>query len=438
MKYILLSGGSGSRLWPLSNGIRSKQFINIFPCGNGEYESMLQRVYRQIRETDPDADVTIATAKPQVSSILNQLGSDVGISVEPCRRDTFPAIVLACEYLVRHRNAGMEEHVAICPVDPYVGADYFSAVGNLPGLLNDNDVNLALLGICPVYPSEKYGYILPETNAHISRVRAFKEKPSKTDAEKYIAEGGLWNAGVFVFQIGWLLERARGMIGYRDYEDLLDRYESLDKISFDYAVVEKEQGIRVMRYSGEWKDLGTWNTLVETMGQDIVGNAVLGSECSNVNVINELSIPILTMGMKDAVVAASPDGILVTDKEQSSYIKPYVDRLRQQVMYAEKSWGEYRVLDIAEDSMTVRVTLRAGSGMNYHSHEHRDEIWNVVSGTGRVVVDGVEKKCSSGDVIRLPVRCRHTVLAETDLQIVEVQLGHDIRVEDKVKYPLNV
>lgn len=436
MNYILLSGGSGTRLWPLSNHIRSKQFIRVFQRENGTYESMLQRVYHQIKKADPEANIIIATAKAQVSSILNQLEEDVEISIEPCRKDTFPAIVLACEYLAGRLGIGKEEKVIVCPIDPYVDNSYFEVLQELPDVLQKKQVNLALLGIQPTYPSEKYGYILPETDEKTSQILEFKEKPSMEVAQKYIEAGGLWNAGVFAFKLGYMAQRAHELIDFRDYDDLFHKYSALEKISFDYAVVEKEQRMEVLRYSGDWKDLGTWNTLTEAMEENRIGNAVMDGNCKNVHIINELSIPVLVMGLRDVVVSASPDGILVSDKVQSSYIKPYVESMQQQVMYAQKSWGEYRVLDVGEESLTIKVTLHAGHQMNYHSHEYRDEVWNVISGTGRVVVDGLEKPCSAGDIISLPEGCKHTVIAKSDLQIIEVQIGREINVGDKVKYPI--
>ena len=125
MNIVLLSGGSGKRLWPLSNDIRSKQFIKIFKNEDGSYESMLQRMHRQIKEVDPDAVVTIATSKAQVSALNNQLGDGVGISTEPCRRDTFPAIALAAAYMTDVLDTDPDEAVVVCPIDPYVDSDYF-------------------------------------------------------------------------------------------------------------------------------------------------------------------------------------------------------------------------------------------------------------------------------------------------------------------------
>lgn len=438
MNIVLLSGGSGKRLWPLSNDIRSKQFIPIFKREDGEYESMVQRVYRQIRSVDKDANITIATSKAQVSAIYNQLGEEVNVSVEPCRRDTFPAIALSAAYLHDVLQVSPQEAVVICPVDPYVEHEYFVALQKLGQLAGQGDSNLMLLGMEPTYPSEKYGYILPESSDDISKVRSFKEKPDLENAKRYIAQGALWNGGVFAFRLQYLLEKAHELIEFTDYQDLYEKYESLQKISFDYAVVEKEENIQVMRFGGSWKDLGTWNTLTEAMEEASVGNVVMNENCHNLHVVNELDVPILCMGLTDMVVSASPEGILVSDKHQSSYIKPFVDKFDQEIMFAEKSWGYYRVLDVEENSMTIKVTLKAGHQMNYHSHAHRKEIWTVISGEGRAIIDGEIREIRPGNVLHMPIGCRHTVIADTDLKIIEEQLGKHIHVKDKVKYDFPV
>lgn len=433
MNIILLSGGSGKRLWPLSNDIRSKQFIKIFKGKDGALQSMVQRIYGQIKAVDDTAIITIATSKAQVSAIHNQLGMDVGVSVEPCRRDTFAAIALATAYLHDVQKVDESEAVVVCPVDPYVEDGYFRTLSDMCKLAEKSEKNLVLMGIEPTYPSEKYGYIKPRDGGW-----DFTEKPDKHKAEEYISAGALWNGGVFAYKLSYVLDKAKELLGTSDYERLYSTYDTLKKISFDYAVVEQETAIEVLKYSGTWKDLGTWNTLTEAMEEPIIGDARLNDKCENVHVINELGIPVLVMGGHDLVVSASPEGILVSDKEQSSYIKPFVDEIDQQIMFAEKSWGSYRVLDVEEDFMTVKVTLNSGHMMNYHSHDKRDEIWNVVSGSGRAIVDGLEQQVVPGDVIRMPAGCKHTIIAgDSGLQLIEVQLGKEITVSDKHKYELH-
>ncbi len=434
MNIILLSGGSGKRLWPLSNDIRSKQFIKIFRGEDGEYESMLQRMYRGIKKVDPNAKVTIATSKSQVSTIYNQIGEGVNISVEPCRRDTFPAIALASCYLNEICGVGKDESVVVCPVDPFVDDTYFEALSKLSELAQNGNANLTLMGMEPTYPSEKYGYIIPDSKDNVSTVSEFKEKPDEKTAEGYISRGALWNGGIFAYKLGYVIDRAHELIDFKNYKDFFQNYENATKISFDYAVVEKEKSISVMRFSGMWKDLGTWNTLTEAMEENVVGKGVLNDTCENVHVLNSLDVPVLCMGLKDVVVSASPEGILVSDKHESSYIKPFVDSFEQPVMFAEKSWGAYQVIDIENESMTIKVTLNPGHKMNYHCHEHRMESWNIIDGTGKVIIDGKYRDVGPGDAIMIRPGEKHSIIADTKLQVIEVQFGKDIDVHDKIKF----
>ena len=394
---------------------------------------MLQRTLKQIRRTCEGVPVTIAAAKKQEPLFKKYLGENFELSTEPCRRNTFPAIVLAAAYLHDVKDVDAEEAVVVCPVDPYVDDDFFAQFPLLAAQLA-TDAPLVLMGIEPTYPSEKYGYIKPEQKDGVWGF-AFTEKPTKEKAEEYIAAGALWNGGVFAYKLSYVLSKSQELLGSSDYETLFNGYSELKKISFDYAVVEQENSLEVLRYSGTWKDLGTWNTLTEAMEESIIGDGRMNENCSNTHIINELGIPILAMGTKDMVISASAEGILVSDKEQSSYIKPFVDAIDQQIMFAEKSWGSYRVLDVEEDSMTVKVTLNPGHHMNYHSHEKRDEVWTVVSGTGTTIVDGMEQPVKPGDVVTMSAGCKHTVIAgENGLQLMEVQLGDAISVADKKKY----
>ena len=397
---------------------------------------MWHRVYRQIKELDSKATVTIATSKEQVSIIHNQLGKELGISVEPCRRDTFPAIALATAYLVDVMRVSPEESVVVCPVDPYVEREYFEAIKTLTMQVEQGDTNLLLMGVVPTYPSEKYGYIIPENRELISSVLAFKEKPNAKKAEEYIKDGALWNCGVFGYKLKYVMQKAKELIGFTNYYDLLNKYDSLEKISFDYAVVEYEKMIKVQRFFGEWKDLGTWNTLTEAMQEKIIGKGSIDDHCNNVHILNEMDVPVLAMGLQDVVISASPEGILVSDKMRSSFIKPYVERFDQKIRFAEKSWGSYQVIDIENGATTIKVTLLPGHSMNYNCHQYRDEVWVVIDGTGTAVVDNCYQSIKCGDVVTMKVGQKHTVIAETELKMIEVQLGSSISASDKHKFEL--
>lgn len=239
--------------------------------------------------------------------------------------------------------------------------------------------------------------------------------------------------------VGAVKATAEGAVddaGFVHLQIQFNKYDTLTKISFDYAVVEKESSIQVLRYSGDWKDVGTWNMMAEVMADKTKGKAVLDETCENTNVVNELNIPILCMGCKDMIIAASGDGILIADKERSGYMKPYVEKIETEAMYAEKSWGSYTVIDVQPGSMTVKISMRAGEHMTYHMHNYREEVWTVVSGKGKAVVDGMEQVLRTGDVITIAAGCKHTVEAITALDMIEVQLGDEISVADKIKFPM--
>ena len=432
MNIILLSGGSGKRLWPLSNEVRSKQFLKIFRKADGGKESMAQRMFRMIREVDPDAGITIATSENQIPQIRAQLGEDAGISVEPCRRDTFPAIALAAAYL-REQGARREEPVVVCPVDPYVEADFFECLKEMSDEAGKPDAaNLVLMGIEPTHPSEKLGYIIPASAGHLAAVKAFKEKPDAETAKQYIASGALWNGGVFAFKLSYVLEIAKRIFGTDDYRTLYDTYGDLEKISFDYAVAEKEKRISVIRFGGPWKDLGTWNTLSEAMDEAVTGNAV-AEGCEDTHVINELGIPVIALGVKHCVIAATPDGVLVSDKEASPRLKEHVAESRP--MYERRGWGEYKVLDYkvhrdANNSLVKELVLTPGQHISYQRHQHRTEIWTFTEGTGELILDGEKRDVKRGDVAVIRAGMKHAIKATGELHIIEVQIGDELTEED--------
>ncbi len=439
MNIILLSGGSGKRLWPLSNEVRSKQFLKIFKKSDGSHESMVQRMCRMIREVDPDASITIATSENQVPSINAQLGDKVSISVEPCRRDTFPAIALATAYLHDIKNIPLDEVVVVCPVDPYVEAAYFRTLKKLYDQAKNGDANLTLMGVEPTYPSEKYGYIIPDSADAVSTVDCFKEKPDIATAEKYISQGALWNAGVFAYKLEYVLGIARAEFGSSSYLFLRDNYSGITKISFDYAVVEREPKIQVVRFAGEWKDLGTWNNLTEAMSDEVAGNAV-AAECEDTHIINELQIPLIALGVKHLAIAATPDGILVTDKGSSDRLKEYVSDKRP--MYEKRVWGEYQVLDyrIQDDgnnSLTKHLIIKPGHHISYQKHLHRSEIWTFTDGNGTLILDGNTTEVRRGDMACIKPGVKHAIKANTELHIIEVQVGDELTEEDIERFDWN-
>lgn len=442
MQLVLLSGGSGKRLWPLSNNARSKQFLPLLEKEDGSMESMVQRVVRQAREANLTTDITLATNANQLDIITNQLGDQVSVVTEPERRDTFPAIALATSYLSLAKNCSDDEVVVIMPCDPYTEIGYFETISRMVECVQNDVAELVLMGITPTYPSAKYGYVVPQPTANGQEptvnslpVARFTEKPTVAVAEELLKQGALWNGGVFAFRLGYMMNIVRKYITSATFEDTRARYSEFPKISFDYEVAEKAHSVAVVPFTGQWKDLGTWNTLTDELRQHTIGNAVLGPKCENTHVINELQNPIFVDGVKDIVVAACPDGILVCAKKETENIKKYVENLTPRPMYEERRWGTYRVLDDTtysdgSHSLTKSITLKPGKHISYQIHHHRAETWTFVQGEGLFVLDGVEQYVKAGDTVHIPVEHFHAIKALTELTFIEVQCGNPLIEED--------
>ena len=439
MQLVLLSGGSGKRLWPLSNNARSKQFLPLLEKEDGTMESMVQRVVRQVREAHLTDDITLATNASQLDIIINQLGDSVSVVTEPERRDTFPAIALASGYLKLKKGCTDDEVVVIMPCDPFTEAGYFETIGKMVKCVEADVADLVLMGITPTYPSEKYGYVVPVTDNLMAEgsmaVSKFTEKPNVERAKELLGMGALWNGGVFAFRLGYMMEIAQRYVKADSFEEMRSRYSEFPKISFDYEVAEKADSVAVLPYSGQWKDLGTWNTLTDELHHHIIGNAVMGPRCTNTHVINELQYPIYVDGMEDTVIAASPDGIIVCRKKYTEDIKKAVDHLTPRPMYEERRWGSYRVIDDTtyadgRHSLTKSLTINAGKNISYQVHRHRSEAWTIVEGEGIFVLDGVERKVGPGETVVIPVNHYHALKALTTLTFIEVQTGNPLVEED--------
>lgn len=436
MRIILLSGGSGKRLWPLSNEARSKQFLKLLPSPNGGKESMVQRVVRQIHEAGLSCSVTIATSALQKDSIINQLGEKVTVVTEPCRRDTFPAICLATAYLDKKEKCSKDEIVIVMPCDPYTEEGYFHTVSEMADAIKQNEADLVLMGITPTYPSAKYGYVIPSRQlpGKVQVVDRFTEKPNVETAEKFIKMGAYWNGGVFAFRLGYMTEILSRYIAYSSFDEVYSRYGELPKLSFDYEVAEKAKSVAVVPFKGKWKDLGTWNTLTDELKEPSIGN-VISDSCDNTYIINELELPVVCIGAKDMVVAASPDGILVSERKRSENLKNLVDGIGNRPMYEERRWGEYKVIDYIEFSdgfcaLTKLLTLRPDCSISYQRHHCREEIWTFINGEGEVVLDGERMLVKRGDVISIPKQKLHALRAITPLTFIEVQQGSNLVEED--------
>lgn len=436
MKLVLLSGGSGKRLWPLSNDARSKQFLKVLENDKHELVSMVQRVWRQIAASGLGESSYIATSQSQTEIMQSQIGEEIPLIIEPERRDTYAAIMLAATYLYSQVGIDLDEVICVLPVDPFVENHFFNVVKRLEDVLAHSDIELALIGVKPTYPSSKYGYIVPmDFQLNVGQLKQydylnvshFQEKPTEQLAEQLIKKNALWNCGVFAFKLRYIINllKARGLPV--QYEGMCKHYQYLPKISFDYEVVEKADRIAVIPYEGYWKDLGTWNTLTEEMQHQQIGRGIISEDCKNTHLINEIDIPVSIVGLSNIVVAASPDGILVTDKSASPRIKDFIN-FNQGPMYEERNWGWIRILDdhIYDDGrcvVTKRVGVTKGKNISYRMHSNREEVWTVVKGEGEFIQNGHFLKIQAGNVLHLPMKTLHSVRALTELEMIVVQSG---------------
>ena len=323
MNIVLLSGGSGKRLWPLSNDTMSKQFLKLLKNEHGEYESMVQRVMRQIHKAQPNAHLFVSSNVSQLDILKSQL-NDVEVIQEPSRRDTFPAIALSAAYLHYEKQIEDSEVFIVCPIDVYAEIKYFLLLTEVEKLVLSGGKQIGLLGVMPTYPSDKLGYILQDKGEPVE----FFEKPASIKAENFISRGALWNCGVFAFKISYVLNITKKYVEFDSFQSIYTQYNKLPKISIDYEAVEKESSIGVIKYDGIWKDLGAWNTITEEMCSNSIGpNIMISDSCHNTHVLNMLNIPIIVHDLSDSVVIVGHDGILVSGKDGSTSLKPLVEKV---------------------------------------------------------------------------------------------------------------
>ena len=360
MYIVLLSGGSGKRLWPLSNDLCSKQYIKLMNPDEAEHSestekcSMLQRVFGQLKAASLSENTIVCASDSQVELIESQLDGQAEVAVEPMRRNTFPAVMLSCAYLLSNKGAKPDDVVAFLPVDPYTTVEFFNKIKSLGEYIEKQDSVIGLLGGVPTYPSTKYGYIVPEKNG----------------SEPFVA----------------------------------------------------------VQYDGIWKDLGTWNTLTEEMKEQSIGDVTWDKTCENSHAINVLGVPMVVMGAKNMVIVASHDGILVADKHQSSYIKDCLENIPDESRFEERRWGTIKTIDNNDEdgthSVTKRIKILAGKTMPYHTHAQHTETITVISGIGKLILEGTEVDLLAGSTVSIASGKKHSIKAlGSDLRLIEVSLG---------------
>ncbi|WP_058303137.1 sugar phosphate nucleotidyltransferase [Gorillibacterium timonense] len=467
MRVVLLSGGSGKRLWPLSNEIRSKAYLRLLQRDQADRdrESMIQRICRQLEAASLLKDAVILTHESQVEITRAHVGDAIPILSEPLKRGTFTAIALAASYYHSRLGVGPEEPLCVLPVDSYVDAAFFELVRTASTTLSETGAKLVLIGTKPTGPSSQFGYIvpqnsgaatpnlkgeknvghkLPEGSGRALPIASFAEKPEENVARELIAKGALWNCGVFAFTLGFVLSCLRDRGLPTDFDELLARYPNLPEKSFDQEVVERTDSAAVLPYSGAWEDLGSWSTFATHLGSVTVGAGQVSSDSRNTHIVNELAVPIQVIGLSDAIVAASADGILVAAKEEASRIKSYLAGTKPEIRFEEKRWGTRCTLDIittghpdAPDvTVTSKIEMKQGHSTGVHAHESAEELLIVLAGRGELSIDGEPLLLKTGDAFRIPRGAAHSIEAKTDLIGLEIHRRSSENDSHALRQPL--
>jgi mannose-1-phosphate guanylyltransferase len=434
LRIIILSGGSGKRLWPLSNEIRSKLFLKLLPTEDGQRESMIQRVCGQLEKANLLANATIVTHQSQVEIMQSHIGEQIPILAEPHKRGTFMAIGLTAAYFHSKLRMNVDETICVIPADLFVELEFYHLVKKQPEFLAKSGAKLALIGTKPDHPSIQYGYIVPQVTGEYDYYDVFKfvEKPNEELAARLMEEHALWNCGIFSFRLSFMLSCLTGKGLPIEYEKLLDHYERFPETSFDQEVVEKTSQSIVVPYEKSWRDLGDWRVITNYLGRQVIGQGKMTSDSIHTHLINELKLPIHVIGISNIIVAASPDGILIANKDKSNQIKSFLNE-RQIPKYTEKRWGKYQLLDHSitdSETLTKKVEMLPRKNTSYHMHEHRKEIIIILSGNGELILDGVHQQIRTGDVLQITQGVKHAIKSTTSLEYLEIQIGNQLMIED--------
>ncbi len=456
MYGLILAGGSGSRLWPLSRELYPKQLLNI-----QNTESLLQETFERLMGIMPAQNIISMTGVKHYSNVRYQLSKITNNPVvlsEPISKNTAPAIALAAEYISQNYDA--EDVLLVVPSDHMIKNVKAFAQTVSEGEKNAKQGYIVTFGIQPSYPETGYGYI-NVTNNKIENgfiVDKFVEKPNYELAEQYIADGNYyWNSGIFMFKVSILLNEIKQCSP--DIYKLLDNFnfknsaeipyiefDKMPNISIDYAVMEKSDKIALVKLESDWNDLGSWKSIYDVSKKDKDGNVKIGhvlDEGSKNSLIYSSSKLVATIGLEDTVIVETEDAILACKSDKSQDVKKIFETLKKQndnthlvhkTVY--RPWGYYTVLAEGKGFLTKMIQVNPGQKLSVQSHNHRSEHWVVLEGMAKVILEGKEHILSPGHSIDIDVKEIHSLQNpyEDTLKIIEVQKGDLLIEEDIIRY----
>lgn len=454
---IILAGGSGSRLWPLSRELYPKQLLNI----NGD-KSLLQSTFERLKTFMPAENIISITNTKHTSNVkmqLENLSDKISVLSEPLSKNTAPAIALATKFIQQNSDE-KDPVILVVPSDHLIKntKHFISTVKKGEKLAKEGYI--VTFGIEPDYPETGYGYI-NILNQHIHegfKVKEFVEKPNTKTAQKYIeAKTYFWNSGIFMFKASTMIEEikklapeiAKTMEEFDFSKTDKIEYNLFDKmpnISIDYAIMEKSDKIALVKLESDWNDLGSWQSIYDVSNKDSNHNVMIGhvlDEGSKNSFVYSSSKLVATIGLEDTVIVETEDAILACKKDKTQDVKKIFDKLKKEndnthlvhkTVY--RPWGFYTVLAEKKGFLTKLIHVNPSQKLSVQSHNHRSEHWVVLSGNAKVVLEGKEYILSPGNSIDIPLKAIHSLQNpyDEDMEIIEVQLGDILIEEDIVRY----
>ncbi|GGD97626.1 mannose-1-phosphate guanylyltransferase/mannose-6-phosphate isomerase [Aureimonas endophytica] len=456
---IIMAGGAGTRLWPVSRDTMPKQFISLLEGGESTFQATIRRV------TGADFGRPIVITSNDFRFIcaeqLAAIGVEADIVLEPERKDSAPAVAVGA-VLAKARN---EAAVCLALAADHLIRDAAAFVADARTAARlAKDGRIMTLGIRPSEPSTEYGYVRVGAesigdNAYV--LDAFVEKPDRATAERYLAEGYVWNSGNFAFSAGAMLEELTRLApavveaaeaavqkSVRDLDFIrLDpaAFAAAPKISIDYAVMEKTARAGVLFAAFDWSDIGSWGSLHAVKPQDAAGNVLEGDAAvldTTHSLVRSEGMLTTVVGLSDVVVVATHDAVLVADRRRAASVKDLVTKLKAEKrpqasehLRIHRPWGWYQRIDIGPRFQVKHITVKPGATLSLQRHHHRAEHWVVVHGTAEVTIDGEVKLYHENEAAYLPIGCVHRMHnpGKIDLKIIEVQVGSYTGEDDIVR-----
>ena len=450
MYGIILAGGSGSRLWPLSRELHPKQLFNL----NSE-KSLLQSAFEHLKACMPEENIVSITNTKHSSNVrlqLSKLTKSPVIISEPVAKNTAPAIALATKYISQKTNS--DSIIVAIPSDLIIeDIEKFSSTMKKGEELAEKGF-LVTFGVKPSYPETGFGYI----KSVDFKVEKFVEKPNMETAKKYLNDGNYyWNSGIFMFKASTLFSQTEKYAP--EITEILNKFDfsksdeipfvdfdKMPNISIDYAIMEKSDNIALIKLESDWKDMGSWQSLYDVSEKDENGNVFIGhvlDENSKNSLIYSSSKLVATIGLEDTVIVETEDAILACKKDEVQNVKHIYETLKKQndnthlvhkTVY--RPWGFYTVIAQGQGFMTKIIHVNPGQKLSVQSHNFRSEHWVVLSGTAKVVLEAKELILSPGHSVDIPLKAIHSLQNpyKEDLEIIEVQKGDPLIEEDIIRY----